>query len=202
MAGLVATGAWAATPPADGFGPGGGEYLSGQFLIAPPEHEDGPFARSVVFVIHHDANGATGVIVNKPIGARPLPVPPADGNENGGAPDDRATTPVVMLRFGGPVAPDSLLTLHSTEFSVDGTRIIAGIAALSPPRGVIRALQRGDAPEHLLVFSGYAGWAPGQLDAELARGWWHTSPAYEDILFGGNDRTKWHRAMARRPRDL
>lgn len=190
---VAAAGAFAATPPVETPAPDTTRSLTGHFLIAPAMQEDGPFGRSVVFVIHHDASGATGVIVNKPIGTRPLPGPPEGGGNGPSSP------PVAMLHFGGPVAREALLVLHSPEFAVDDTHRVSSIAALSPPEQVFRALASGRGPERFLVLSGYTGWAPGQLDAELSKGWWHTAPADADLLFDTDYDTKWERVMKHRP---
>ncbi|MDP6484189.1 MAG: YqgE/AlgH family protein, partial [Nitrospinota bacterium] len=66
----------------------------------------------------------------------------------------------------------------------------------------LRAIALGQGPRRTLFAVGYAGWGPGQLDAEMRRGNWFTAPGDEDILFDNRQGTKWKRAMDRRFRTL
>lgn len=172
--------------------------LTGSFLVSAPGQDVGPFGRSVVFLLHHDAGGAMGVIINKPVLQESLArLLETLGVKPGAAPDTEIT-----VYYGGPVEPDAILAVHSREFSVDKTKAISGLAAVSPAESVLRALAGGKGPHHFVLLAGYAGWAPGQLEAEIARAWWVTVPADGAILFGERDSTKWQRAYDQRPIDL
>ena len=174
--------------------------LAGSFLVSPPGQDEGPFARSVVFLLHHDASGAMGMIINKPMlheSLARLLETLGDRRPKGAVPQTDIT-----VHYGGPVDPEAILVLHSTEFTADRTRRISGLAAVSRAEDVLRALADRKGPRQFAFFAGYAGWAPGQLEAEIAKGWWVTVPAEADILFGESDSTKWQRAYDRRPVDL
>jgi putative transcriptional regulator len=175
-----------ATPPQ----PGG---LAGQFLVAAEEMGDPRFVRTVILVIRHDATGAMGLVVNRPVGEVPMArLLEGIGQDATGVRGD------VRLHYGGPVEPQQGLTLHTTEFSIDGTlRVTGGIAVTGNPE-ILRAIGMGRGPKRYLIALGYAGWAPGQLEAELKAGGWVAVPADAALTFDENAETKWERAMARR----
>ena len=175
-----------ATPPQSG-------GLAGQFLVAAEEMGDPRFVRTVILVIRHDATGAMGLVVNRPVGE----VPMARLLEGIGL-DATGVRGEVRLHYGGPVEPQQGLTLHSTEFSIDGTlRVTGGIAVTGNPE-VLRAIGAGRGPKRYLIALGYAGWAPGQLEGEMKAGGWVAVPADAALTFDENAETKWERAMARR----
>lgn len=172
--------------------------LAGSFLVSAPGQDAGPFSRSVVFMISHDTGGAMGVIINKPVIQESLSrLLETLGEKPGNVPNTDIT-----VYFGGPVEPDAILVVHSRDFTVDKTRTISSLAAVSPVEVVLRAIANGKGPRHFLLLSGYAGWAPGQLEAELARAWWAVVPPDGQILYDDNDATKWQRAYDRRAIDL
>ena len=175
-----------ATPPQ----PGG---LAGQFLVAAEEMGDPRFVRTVILMIRHDATGAMGLVVNRPVGEAPIArLLEGIGVDATGARGD------VRLHYGGPVGPQQGLTLHTTEFSIDGTsRVTGGIAVTGNPE-ILRAIGMGRGPKRYLVALGYAGWAPGQLEGEVKAGGWVAVPADATLTFDEDYDTKWQRAMARR----
>jgi putative transcriptional regulator len=174
--------------------------LTGSFLVSAPGQDSGPFGKSVVFLLEHAAGGAMGVIVNKPVLRESL----AQLLEGIGEHDKRTAPPKteITIYFGGPVQPDAILAVHSRDFTADKTKAINSLAAVSPVEAVLRAVADGKGPHNFILLSGYAGWAPGQLEAELAKAWWIIVPADRDILFGSGDSTKWQRAYDQRSIDL
>ena len=175
-----------ATPPQ----PGG---LAGQFLVAAEEMGDPRFVRTVILVIRHDATGAMGLVVNRPVGEAPIArLLEGIGLDGTGVRGD------VRLHYGGPVEPQQGLTLHTTEYAIDGTlRVTGGIAVTGNPE-ILRAIGMGQGPKRYLVALGYAGWAPGQLEGEMKAGAWIAVPADAALMFDDKYETKWERAMARR----
>jgi putative transcriptional regulator len=175
-----------ATPPQ----PGG---LVGKFLVAAEEMGDPRFVRTVILVIRHDATGAMGVVVNRPVGEVPIArLLEGIGLDTNGVRGD------VRLHYGGPVEPQQGLTLHSPEYTIDGTFRVNGDIAVTGNPEVLRAIGTGRGPKRYLVALGYAGWAPGQLEAEMKAGAWVAVPADAALTFDENAETKWERAMARR----
>ena len=151
----------------------------GSLLLATPLIDEGVFARAVVLVLQHDDDGTLGVVLTGP-GAEPAAavLGPASG---------RAAPPAVVFA-GGPVQPEVLVVLGVDP---DGRTGWSSPALVSPAPG------GGLPPGSLRVFSGYAGWAPGQLAGEIAGGGWWVLPAQPgDLLSPGPDGL-W-RALVRR----
>jgi putative transcriptional regulator len=173
-----------------------GQGLTGQFLVATDTLRDPRFARTVIYVVRHDANGAMGLVVNRP--GRDIPLAPL--LRKFGL-DDRGVTGSVRAHYGGPVEIGQGFLLHTAEYATQGTERVAGDIAMTPAPGVLSALSdiaRGAGPRKSLFAVGYAGWGPGQLEGEIERDAWITVPADPALLFDEDHVRKWDRAMARR----
>ncbi len=174
-----------ATPPK----PGG---LVGQFLVASEDMPDPRFVQTVILMIRHDATGAMGLIVNRLVGEVPI----AKLLEGLGL-DATGFRGKVRLHYGGPVEPRQGLTLHTTDYAIEGTLQITNGVSLTGNPEILRAIGAGRGPKRHLVALGYAGWARGQLESEIKAGGWITVPADEALVFDENYDKKWERAMAR-----
>lgn len=171
--------------------------LTGQFLVATDELTDPRFVRTVVYVIRHDAGGAMGLIVNRPMGETSL----ADLLGRLGL-DGKGVNGEILVHYGGPVEPAQGFILHTTDYKIEGTQIVKdGIAVTSQPE-ILRAIGTGTGPHKSLFALGYAGWSPGQLEGEIKAGAWVVVPADEALVFDEHYEKKWERAMARRTINL
>jgi putative transcriptional regulator len=171
--------------------------LAGDLLVASDEMRDPRFAQTVIYVIRHDATGAQGIIVNRPVGEVPMAVLL---EQMGMSP--RGASGAVRLHRGGPVDPLRILVLHTADYRGEGTMTVKdGIAVTSEP-DILRAIADGKGPSRMLFALGYAGWAPGQLEAEIDAGAWTQAVADRGILFDSDYDSKWQRAIARRKIDL
>ncbi|MDE2060031.1 MAG: YqgE/AlgH family protein [candidate division NC10 bacterium] len=167
--------------------------LAGQLLVARDDLRDPRFFRSVVYVVHHDAGGAMGLILNRPIGEVPL----SELLEQAGL-EGTGVKGKIRVHFGGPVEPDRGFVLHTADYKSEGTKVVkAGIAVTARPE-ILLAMGTRTGPRKSLFALGYAGWAPGQLEAEIKAGAWEIVTADETLVFDENAETKWERAMARR----
>lgn len=166
-------------------------YVRGQLLVAAPSMPDPRFARAVIYMVHHTTHGAFGLIVNRPLGAGPL-----DKLLLGfGLPPGKAKGDVT-LHFGGPVEPDSLYVLHSSDWQGKTTFGIEGALAVTATPEVLQVIAEGGGPKHYLVIVGYAGWGPGQLEREMAHEDWLSAPADDDLIFDDDATSAWERASA------
>lgn len=159
--------------------------LTGHLLIAGPDLWDPNFRHAVVLIGHHDAEGAVGVVLNRASGASVAEVVP---------PLAALAGPDAPLYVGGPVQPEAAVVVAEFERPDQAGMLAFGHIGflLEDPRaedvaGVRRAR----------VYSGYAGWGPGQLEAELAQGSWYVAPALPEDVFVDEPEALWSRAVRR-----
>lgn len=171
--------------------------LRGQFLIATPAMRDPRFDRAVILMVRHDGDGAMGIVINRPLGEKPL----ADVLAALGAADATASGDVRIF-LGGPVQPEIGFVIHGADYRRPETLEVGARLAATPSHEVLRDIARNAGPMKSLVAFGYAGWAPGQLEAELVRGVWYTAPADPGLVFDDDRGKVWEHATARRTQDL
>ncbi|MGH8162565.1 MAG: YqgE/AlgH family protein [Gammaproteobacteria bacterium] len=156
---------------------------AGRLLVA-QGGQPGVFSRSVVLLIAYGPNGAMGLIVN-----RPTKVPLAKALVNPRGLNGRSG----LLYFGGPVALDHLTLLIRANKMPSGAFHVVGHVYASGSATTLRAIVTGKLPgAHFRGYAGYAGWAPGQLDSEIARGGWKILPATDDDVFSTDPTSLWN----------
>ena len=169
--------------------------LKGQLLLASPSMGDPRFRRTVILMVKHDKTGALGITINRPVGVRALAtLLEALGKQ---APPGAGT---VSLFAGGPVQPEAGFVVHSTEYERQGTARVTEDVSVTSSLDVLVDMASGKGPQKAIVAFGYAGWAPGQLEAELARDDWLLVPADPALVFDTARERVWDEAMARRER--
>jgi putative transcriptional regulator len=172
--------------------------LAGQLLVAMPQMADPRFARSVVYLCAHSVDGAMGLVVNRLIDSLSF----ENLLEQIGVEQDGSAARDMPVHFGGPVESSRGFVLHSTDYVQDSTLVIEDEIALTATIDVLKAIARGDGPRHRVLALGYAGWAAGQLDAEIQANGWLLVPADLELVFGLDNDTKWERAIAKIGIDL
>lgn len=172
--------------------------LAGQLLVATPELDDPNFSHTLVYMVQHDAGGAVGVVINRVLGAGPL----GKLLEGLGVEEGSDSTAEIRVHYGGPVEPGRGVVLHSPDYRQDDPLVVDDLAAFSFSLDALRDIAQGRGPRHSLFALGYAGWAPDQLEEEIARGSWFTIEPDAALLFDEAIDTKWQRALARRGVDL
>ena len=166
------------------------DSLAGQLLIAMPQMEDKRFSRSVVFMCAHNAEGAMGLVVNKTV---EQPSMDALLKQLG---IDGEGFARAAVHFGGPVEAARGFVLHSTDYTEQAT-LVVGDVGLTATMDILRAIGRGEGPRERFFALGYAGWGPGQLDAELQANGWLTVPSDNALLFDPSNDDKWRRAIGK-----
>ena len=165
--------------------------LAGQLLIAMPQMQDHRFVRSVIFLCYHNEEGAMGLVVNKVIDTVTMP----ELLEKLGIPAGSVSTRS-PVHAGGPVEEGRGFVLHSDDYVEENT-LVVGNMALTATLDILRAIGSGRGPRRSLLALGYAGWGPGQLDAEMQDNGWLHVPADEGLVFDENIADKWQRALAK-----
>jgi putative transcriptional regulator len=165
-------------------------YLTGQLLLAMPQMADPRFARSVIYVCAHTADGAMGLVVNREIESVSFP----DLLKQLEIEPTGVSRPIRVM-FGGPVETGRGFVLHSSDYVQDSTLLVGDEVGLTATTEILRDIARGDGPRRSLLALGYAGWGPGQLDSEIQDNGWLVAPADETLVFGPDLESKWHRAL-------
>jgi putative transcriptional regulator len=175
-------------------------YLEGHCLIAMPQMGDTRFERAVVFLCAHSAEGAMGIIVNKAAKhisfvdlLTQLNIIDAD---NAIRLPDKAKN--IAVHNGGPVEQGRGFVLHSADFVLKEATLRTGAGVcLTATVEILRAIAHGGGPERALLALGYAGWAPGQLEHEIAQNGWLHCTADNDLLFDTDLDGKYARAIGK-----
>jgi len=169
-------------------------HITGQLLVATPQIEEGVFRRAVVLVLHHDEDGAQGLVLNRPIDADVDAVLPGW--------EEHASHPAKVFQ-GGPVQLDSALGLVAVPGDTPeptGVRRLFGSVALvdldTPPVLVVPDLAG------LRIFAGYAGWSPGQLEEEIRTGSWYVVDNESADAFTDVPGDLWRRVLRRQRQPL
>ena len=167
--------------------------LAGWFLVAAPDMPDPRFAGTVIYMIRHGPDGAMGFVINRVLAE--------DWAENildpDSAPAERAGRKIAV-HYGGPVGATEGFILHSDDFSSGNSVRVTDRVWLSADPDVLREMARREGPPRGLFILGYSGWAPGQLESELARDDWAVAPGDTDLLFDPDLANKWRRAWDNR----
>jgi len=173
------------------------DNLANQLLIALPALADPNFSRTVALICQHDAQGAMGVVVNRPSEYTLGQVFSQMGIESA----DQALCAQVVLH-GGPVHPERGFVLHDGEREWDSTLAVAQGLYLTTSRDILEAMAAGDGPAHAVVALGCAGWGEGQLEHELGENTWLTAPSDTELLFELPLERRWQTAAGRIGVDL
>ena len=177
----------------------GPDPKAGRLLVATPLLGDPNFRRTVILIVEHEeTEGTLGVVLNRPT---QIPVDRVLEQWTGLVAD-----PPVVFK-GGPVAPSSALALALVpgKEAPIGWRALDGAASLArlglldldtPPRLLALAI------ESLRVYAGYAGWSPGQLQAEIDEGAWHVVAGEPGDIFAATPETLWRTVLRRQAGEM
>ncbi|HKL54829.1 MAG: YqgE/AlgH family protein [Roseovarius sp.] len=165
--------------------------LTGKLLIAMPGMGDPRFEHSLVFMCAHSDEGAMGLVINKPTTdlrlsdlLDQLTISPGDDMRN------------LPVHFGGPVEHGRGFVLHDYGYhSSISTLDVNDDFAMTATLDILEDMAEGRGPTHALMALGYAGWGPGQLEAEIAQNGWLTCEADKALVFEIPDHGKWEAAL-------
>ncbi len=176
------------------------KYLDGQMLIAMPSMRDEQFARTLIYLCAHSAEGAMGIVLNQPANhidfadlLVQLDVVPAA---------ERILLPkragAIKVLRGGPVETGRGFVLHSADYFVENSTLsIDDGICLTATLDILKAIAGGEGPRSAVLALGYAGWAPGQLETEIQANGWLNCPADSDLIFSERIESKYDLALRR-----
>jgi putative transcriptional regulator len=152
--------------------------LTHHFMIAMPALENSVFSKTILYVCEHNEQGALGLVINRPIDLQlstmlqQINIQP-----------EKPLVKEASILFGGPVQVDCGFVLHHPIGKWQSTLTVNDNIGLTTSLDILKAIANDDGPQQILVTLGYAGWAPGQIEHELAQNTWLTVPASSDIIF-------------------
>ncbi len=171
--------------------------LAGDLLIASPHIGDPRFSHTVILIVEQDAGGTLGIVINRPVALVPLGgLLQAMGLSGAGI------TAKIRVFSGGPVDPSAGFVVHSADYRGAGTIAIDSRVAVTENPQILLDIAHGRGPRKSLAAFGYAGWGPGQLAMELARGDWFVIPETAKLVFDDKRDHLWEVAMASRTTPL
>jgi len=178
------------------------KFLQGQLLLDGGKLAGSFFHRTVLLICQHDAEGALGLVLNRPSENKVGEMLVAN------LPDPLKEQP---LFAGGPVQPSALSFLHTDTF-VPHANVLLNLNLGHSLEALVDLGESYSTTQKLKIFAGYAGWSPGQLEDEMKRGSWLVHPASVDLVFHSAPENLWktilgqkgweHRLLAEGPEDL
>jgi putative transcriptional regulator len=161
----------------------------GMLLVASRDLPDPNFWESVVLLIVHGPNGTVGVIINRPSDVKLATVLP-------GIKALRGRSDTVYL--GGPVLADRvLLLIRTAKAPEDAMGVFDDVYASASLDVLKHEVERRGSKPRFRAYAGHAGWAPGQLEAEVARGDWYVTSADADNVLAAKPRDLWRKLIER-----
>jgi len=163
--------------------------LTGHFLIAMPSLNDSFFNQAVTYICEHDEAGSFGLIINQQTDIHLKQVIKEMKIESD---EDYQSEQSVFI--GGPVDQGRGFILHHPTGNWSSSLIVNDNVALTTSKDILQAIANNKGPDDCLVALGYAGWAAGQLEQEMADNTWLSCPADEQIIFNTPVEERWKAA--------
>lgn len=156
-------------------------------LVAMPNLQDPYFQKSVILLCEYDSESAFGVVINRPSSVMVKDIFVEDiklpHSEN---------LPVLV---GGPVQPEFLWAIHSSDYRSESSTHISPKMTLSPVQELLNHTLANVGPQKFHLGCGYAGWGPGQLDKELREGAWWLTPLQDELVLQLPYEQRWVAAL-------
>lgn len=163
--------------------------LTGHFLIAMPSLHDDFFNHAVTYICEHNENGSFGIIINQETNITLQQIAKEMKIETGENYDRKQS-----VLIGGPVDQGRGFILHRPTGDWQSSLKVNDHVALTTSKDILQAIVNDEGPDSCIVALGYAGWASGQLDQEMANNSWLTCPADEQIIFETPIEERWQAA--------
>lgn len=165
-------------------------YLTGKLLVATPQIQDLRYSHAVIYICGHDKNGAMGLVVNRLIDSLTfkdlleqleVKIPSSFKDAH--------------IHFGGPIELGRGFVLHTTDYKHESSINVNDNIALTATIEILKDVAAGVGPRLCLMALGYAGWSPGQLEAELQDNSWLLVDSDERLIFAKQINNCWMQAM-------
>lgn len=164
--------------------------LKGQFIMSMPGMADPNFFRTVTCICEHTAEGAVGLVINRP--HESLLAKEMFDELNLVCTLESAQMPIYL---GGPVHPNEVFILHGPPFGWDACLPVTPSLAMSNSMDIVQAIAKGSGPDSVAICIGCAGWGPYQLEGELQQNAWLNRPVDEALIFNMAVEMRWEAAI-------
>lgn len=158
---------------------------------------DRRFIETIIYIVKDNSEGTFGLIINRPLASGPI-----DDLLKGFGAEPLSSKREVIVHYGGPVSRLQGFVLHSDDMLLESSLRVRDGLAMTADVKMIEAIASAKGPGQFLIMLGYAGWAPGQLKAEIKANAWFILPADKTLIFGQNADKKWRLAVDRRQTPL
>jgi len=163
--------------------------LTNHFLIAMPGLMDINFSQSVTYICEHNENGTLGITINRPADVKLSEI---FNQLNITSDNEKINNQNIYL--GGPVQMDRGFLLHTPSGHWSSSLKVTDSISVTTSSDILMAIAHNEGPKDVIIALGYAGWAEGQLEAEIAENAWLNCPANEEILFHTSADQMWEKA--------
>lgn len=166
--------------------------LKGNILCALPQLKDIFFSKSIIYITHHNKDGAVGIVLNNKI----MSIKGAELftklNIKGDTKNNNLTFP---FHIGGPLNQNNGFILHSNDYKNQSTIKVSKNVNLTVSTEIIIDIAKSKGPSKYFISLGYSGWAPGQLEDEIKNNSWINISEETDLLFNCDTQNKWTKAI-------
>ena len=169
-------------------------YLKGNIICALPQLKDIFFSKSIIYITHHNKEGAVGIVLNYKILSikgtelfKKLRI--KDTNQN--------LEKDFSFHIGGPLSQNFGFILHSSDYKSKNTLKISKNVKMTCSTEIINDIARNQGPTKFFISLGYSGWGPGQLEDEIKQNSWINISEELDFLFDMDSEKKWTNAIKR-----
>jgi len=167
-------------------------YLKGNIICALPQLNDIFFSKSLIYITHHNKEGAVGIVLNYKVmnikGAdlfRKLKIKNVKENLNRN----------FAFHIGGPLNQNNGFILHSKDYESEITQKVSKNVMLTCSTDIISDIAKNQGPEKFFISLGYSGWGAGQLEEEIKQNSWINLSEHLDLLFDIESEKKWSKAL-------
>ena len=169
-----------------------GSYLKGNIICALPQLKDIFFSKSIIYITHHNKDGAVGIVLNYKI----MDIRGAELFKKLDIKDAQKKFKMEFpFHIGGPLNQNNGFILHSNDYKSQSTLEVTRKVKLTCSTDFICDIAKDKGPKKFFISLGYSGWGPGQLEDEIKKNSWINIDEQLDLLFDIDTEKKWIKAI-------
>ena len=167
-------------------------YLKGNIICALPRLDDVFFSKSIIYLTHHNKDGAVGIVLNYKVMTikgyelfKKLKIKNVSNN----------LETDFLFHIGGPLNQNNGFILHSDDYNSKNTIKVSKNVKLTCSTHIISDIAKDKGPKKFFISLGYSGWGPGQLEEEIKQNSWININEELELLFETDSEKKWENAL-------